>query len=1070
MPIVPPESAGSDRICREGGPPGRLRRLMRRLLLAIALLCFVAVTPFAQGPAPVTPVMTVDSPGTGPFDRLFFRNIGPATPSGRVDDLAVLESNPAVFYVAAATSGVWKTENMGTTFTPVFDHEGTASVGALAIAPTDANLVWVGTGENNNRQSSSWGDGVYKSTDGGRTWAHMGLKDSRQIARVIVDPVDFDVVYVAALGDLWAAGGDRGVFKTTDGGKTWQRVLHVDDDTGATELVMDPNNNKVLYAATYQRRRQPWGMNGGGPGSAIWKSSDGGATWAKLEKGVPAGPKGRIGMDVWRANPNVLYARIEHETESGVYRSDDAGASWRKLSPENPRPMYFSQIRIDPATDSRIYSLGVSLHVSDDGGRTWRNDGATNIHVDHHAMWINPANPEHIVLGNDGGVAISHDRSKTWVFMPNLPFAQAYHVAFDMQTPYHVCAGLQDNNTWCGPSAVRTNTGIHNDNWYVINGGDGFQPLMDPTDARVVYGESQNGRISRIDRLTNERTTVRPEPVEGEDDYRWNWDTPMALSPHDPNTIYAGANRLFRSTDRGRTWQAISADLTTATDLATLEIMGVKDGDIKIAKHDGVSNWSSLVTIAESPIKPGILWTGSDDGVVSMSPESGKSWTNVTANAPGVPAKTYVSKVAPSRFEARTAYVTFDGHRGGDYGTYVFVTTDLGASFRSIAGNLPKGEVARTISEDLENPDALYLGTETGLWVTLDRGTQWTRVKANLPTVPIYEIALHPRDNDMILATHGRGIWILDDLSALQQWSKSTGNAPFVFNPPPATTFNAANDQMKGFEGDRRFLGPNPVPGVTLSYRLPADAKDVKLTIRDASNAVVREVSGEAVRHASKAGLNSLAWDLRVDPLPPLRNQGQGGGGGFGGGGSNGPFVLPGTYRATLSADGRDANVVSIRVAGDRDIQISDADRKVAHDTALALHQMQRRANDVADEVSGSWTQFQTMQQQTRGRELPANLKSQMEALAKEFEGVRRRLGLAGGGFGGGSENVRGRIGQLKGQVMASTAHPTEIQMRQHKELQAALPKLEAEARAVTAKVPALAKELLAAGLLFAAR
>ena len=1037
-----------------------------RLVFAAAVSLALTTPIAAQGPAPVTPVMTTTSPGSGPFDRLHFRSIGPATPSGRVDDVAVLESNPAIFYVAGATSGVWKTENMGTTFTPVFDHEGSSSVGDIAIAPTDANVLWVGTGENNNRQSSSWGDGVYKTADGGRTWKNMGLRASKQIARIVVDPVDFDVVYVAALGDLWGTGGERGVYKTSNGGQTWQRVLHVDDDTGATELVMDPKNNKVLYAATYQRRRQPWGMNGGGPGSAIWKSTDAGATWNKLETGIPQGPKGRIGIDVYRANPNVLYAKIEHATDSGMFRSDDAGASWRKLSNENPRPMYFSQVRIDPQTDSRIYSLGVSLNVSDDGGRTWRTDGATNIHVDHHAMWINPANPEHIVLGSDGGVSISHDRSRTWVYMTNLPFSQPYKVSFDMQTPYHVCTGLQDNNTWCGPSAVRTNTGIINDDWYVISGGDGFQPLMDPNDPRIVYGESQDGRMSRIDRLTNERTTIRPEPAEGEAAYRWNWDTPMLLSPHDGKIIYVGANRLFRSTDRGHTWQTISPDLTSATNREEQSIMGVKDPEVRIARNDGVSNWSTLVTIAESPARAGILWTGSDDGVLSMSPEGGKAWTNVADKVPGVPAKTYVSKVSPSRFEARTAYVTFDGHRGGDYGTYVFVTTDLGASFRSIAGNLPKGEVARTITEDPKNADVLYLGTETGLWVTSDRGKQWTRVKANLPTVPIYEIAVHPRDNDLILATHGRGIWILDDLTPIQQFAKSEGSAAFAFEPTPVVTFNAANDQMKGFEGDRRFLGLNPVPGATLTYRLRADAKDVKWTIRDGAGTVVREISGDATQNANKVGLNSVAWDLRVQPLPPLRTaqpgQGGGGGGGFGGGGNNGPFVLPGTYRATLTADGRDANVVNVVVTGDRDIQISDGDRKIWHDTALALHQMQRRANELADTVNDAWTQFQNLQQQTKNRTLPANVKGQLDGLAKELEGVRRRLGLAGGGgFGGNPENLRGRIGQVKGGIMAATAHPTEVQMRQVKEMQAAMPKLEADVKAAVAKVGPLARELV---------
>ncbi|MGE3189606.1 MAG: WD40/YVTN/BNR-like repeat-containing protein, partial [Vicinamibacterales bacterium] len=1033
-------------------------------LFGVCLGAVLLVTPGLDArQAPAGQPAAASAPG--PFDRLEFRNIGPATPSGRIDDFAVLESNPAVFYIGTATGGVWKTENNGTTLTPVFDNEATGSVGDVAIAPTDANLVWVGTGENNNRQSSSWGEGVYKSADGGRTWRHMGLRNSKHIARIIVDLVDFNVVYVAALGDLWAAGGDRGVYKTTDGGTTWQRTLFVDQDTGATELVMDPSNNKVLYAATYQRRRQPWGMNGGGPGSAIWKSTDAGQTWTKLEQGLPAGPKGRIGLDVWRKDPNVVYARIEHETESGVYRSDDAGASWRKMSDTNPRPMYFSQIRIDPTTDSRIYVLGVSLYISDDAGKTFRSDGAENIHVDHHAMWIDPNNPKHLIIGNDGGVSISYDAAKTWVWLNNLPVGQPYHVTYDMQVPYHVCAGFQDNNTWCGPSAVRTTTGIINDDWYVINGGDGFQPLMDPTDARIVYGESQDGRMSRIDRTTNERTTIRPEVADGEPELRWNWDTAMMLSPHDPKTIYVGANRLYRSPDRGHSWQAISPDLTTNTDREALSIMGVTGDKIAIAKHDGVSSFSNLVTIGESPLKAGLLWTGSDDGVVSVSRDAGANWANVSANVPGVPKFTYVSKVAPSRFAEGTVYATFDGHRGGDYKTYVFTSTDYGASWRSIAGNLPAGEVARTITEDLKNADVLYLGTETGVWVSLDRGRQWTRVKANLPTVPVYEITLHPRDNDMLLATHGRGVWILDDLTPFQQWAKAQSAGTFVFDPAPATAFNPANDQMKRFEGDRIFLAPNPAAGVALTYRLGADAKDAKWTIRDAGNAVVREIAGRAMRDHLRSGLNTVQWDLRVQPLEPLRGQqGGGGGGGFGGGGNNGPFVLPGAYKATLTVDGRDANVVTVTVGGDPAIAISEADRKTWHDTAMTLHGMQRTANAAADAVSQAWSQFQSVQEMTKGRDIPAALKTRLDDLGKELGDLRERLGLAGGGFGN-TRNVRGRIGQVKNQVMGSTALPTETQMAVMKELQAALPALVTDANTATAKVAPLVKDFADGGV-----
>lgn len=1047
-------------------------------LTAIGFLSLAAVLT-AQAPPARTPAMTERPHGTGPLDRLAFRQIGPGAPSGRIDDFAVLESEPSTFYVATATGGIHKTTNNGVTFTPVFDHEGSSSVGDIAIAPTDANLIWAGTGENNNRQSSSWGDGVYKSADGGRTWKNMGLRASKQIARIVVDPVDFNVVHVAALGDLWAAGGERGVYKTTDGGLTWKRTLHVDDETGATELVMDPTNNKVLYAATYQRRRAQWGMNGGGPGSGIWKSTDGGETWAKIERGIPAGAKGRIGMDVYRKDPRVLYARGEHPTESGVYRSDDGGANWRKLSSVNPRPMYFSQIRVDPTTDSRIYVLGVSLHVSDDGGRTFREDGAERIHVDHHAMWIDPANPKHLLIGNDGGVSLSYDRAETWQWLPNLVLAQAYHVAFDFRTPfYHVCAGLQDNNTWCGPSAVRTNSGIANDDWYVISGGDGFQPLMDPTDPNIVYGESQDGRMSRTDRRTNERTTVRPEPLEAKDgepsSYRFNWDTAMQLSPHDPATIYVGSQMLMKSSDRGRSYAPISPDLTTNTKRETLSIMGVDDKGTDIAKHDGVTAWGTIVTLEESAKKAGVIWTGTDDGVVSVTSDGGKSWKNVTAHFAGVPKWTYVSDVVPSQHADGTAYVTFDGHRGGDYGTYVFSTADYGATTKSIVSNLPKGEVARAIAEDPKNADLLYLGTETGLWVSHNRGGQWTRVSANLPTTPIYEVKIHPRDNDLILATHARGVWILDDAGIIQQWAKAEAAGTFAFDAEPATAFNQANDKMKGFEGDMQFLGLNPAPGATLAYRLANDAKQVSWVIRD-GNTVVRELSGDDLRGRTSAGLQIVKWDLRVQPLKPLPQPpgapagGGGGGGGFGGGGNNGPFVLPGTYRATLRVDGKDVQTVSVAVKGDPEIAISETDRRTWFDAAKGLHDLQQQANGAAEIVQNASAQMRLLEQQTRGATIPPNVKKSMDDLSAELERLRGRLGLGGGqgGFGGGAQNVRGRIGQLKGAIMGSTGVPTATQTAQIREVRSALPKVVDDAEAAGKKMPGLVRDLIGAGVIF---
>ncbi|MDH4066203.1 MAG: glycosyl hydrolase, partial [Acidobacteriota bacterium] len=656
-----------------------------------------------------------------PLAGLTFRNIGPSVMGGRIDDFAVLESNPAVFYVGAATGGLWRTTNNGTTWEVLFDDlDDVVSIGDIAIPPGDANTVWVGSGENNNRQSGSWGNGVYKSTDAGQTWAHMGLADSRHVARIIVDPIDHDVVYVAALGSLWGPGPERGVFKTTDGGLTWSKVLFVDDDTGATELVMDPANNKVLYAATYQRRRATWGFNGGGPGSAIYKSSDAGRTWTKLTHGIPEGPLGRIGLDVYRANPNIVYARVEHEKESGVYRSDDAGLSWRKMSDVNPRPMYFSQIRVDPNNDLRVYVLGVQIHISDDGGRTFIENRA--LHSDHHAMWINPANSNHVIDGNDGGVGISYDKGKTWEAFTNMDLGQFYHVAYDMQSPYHVCGGLQDNYTWCGPSQVRSRTGIGPDEWRQIQGGDGFEAQMDPRDGRTVYAESQDGNIVRADRLTGERKSIRPVPARGEPPLRWNWNTPIVLSAHDPDTLYVGANKVFKSTDRGQTWTAISPDLTENTDREGLSLMGVTAKDFTIAKHDGIQSYGNLVQLSESPRQAGVLFAGSDDGTVHMTKDDGKTWTNITSKFPGVPKNAYVSRLTASTHDNNTVYATFDNHRNDDRGTYVYASADGGNTFRSIGEGIPKGHTVTAFVEDPKNPSVVYSGTEFGLFVSLDRG------------------------------------------------------------------------------------------------------------------------------------------------------------------------------------------------------------------------------------------------------------------------------------------------------------------------------------------------------------
>ncbi len=932
-------------------------------------------------------------PVAAQFDGLRFRNIGPATPSGRIDDFAVSARDPRIFYIAAATGGVWKTTNNGVTVTPVFDNGGSGSVGAVAVAPADANLVWVGTGEANNRQSSSWGDGIYKSTDGGKSWKHMGLKDSKQIARIVVDPVDHEVVYAAALGDLWKAGGDRGVYKTVDGGISWARVLEAGPDAGAVELVMDPTNNKVLYAATYQRRRTSWGMNGGGPNSGLWKTADAGRTWTRLTTGLPDGSIGRSGLDVYRANPNIVYARIEHPTQGGVYRSDDAGASWKKMGSTNPRPMYFGVIKVDPKNDLRVYVPGLNVLASDDGGKTFRSMDE-KIHVDYHAMWINPSDPEHLMIGGDGGVGISYDRGAKWMWMPHLPVGQFYHVGFDMQTPYNICGGLQDNNTWCGPSQVRSKDGSANDNWFVAQGGDGFVGLIDPTNHRIIYAESQDGNIVRTDRTTNERKSIRPEAPTGQPPLRWNWDTPFMLSPHDPATLYAGANKLYKSADRGHSWKAVSGDLTLALDRDTVELMGVKGKDIKIAKNDGVSVYGTLFTIAESKLKKGLLYTGSDDGQVFVSRDDGAQWANVTSKIPSAPKWAYVSKVEPSKFAEGTVYVTFDGHRSGDYGTYVYASTDFGGSFRPIAAGLPAGVVVRTIAEDQKNPDVLYLGAENGLYVTTDRGRSWVRVKANFPTVPVYEITLHPRDNAMILATHGRAVWILDDLTPFQQFATAATKDAHIFDLAPSVQRVLAEDRMREFEGDMRFLGENPPVGAPITYHLKTKADSVRVVIKDGSGAVIRELKGDSLKAKTAAGINRVIWDFRVEPLAPSKRSGPGLPAFFGIG-REGPVVVPGTYSAALVVNGKEAASTPVVVRLDPEVTFADADLKDRFDTMMQLHRMNGTLSAASDAVRDADDQLGAIRKgMPDSTKVPPPIKATMDSLTKELGSLKKKLGI----------------------------------------------------------------------------
>jgi photosystem II stability/assembly factor-like uncharacterized protein len=666
-------------------------------VLAAALLVAWHLPVGAQAPQAI--------PVAQEFDSLHFRSIGPATMSGRVSDLAVYEANPAVYYVGTAHGGVWKTTSNGAMYEALFQDQGLISIGDVTISQKNPDVLWVGTGESNNRQSTSWGNGLWKSTDGGKTFTHVGLAKSYHINRIVIDPNNDDVVLVAATGPLFGPGGDRGVYKTTDGGKTWKQVLKVDDDTGANDLVVSPTNSRVMFATTYQRRRTACCMNGGGPGSGIWMSSDAGDTWKRLSgNGWPEGDLGRIAVDVYRKDGRIVYATIEGpsggQSPTGTYRSNDGGTTWERVATTNARPMYFSQIRIDPNNPDVVYMGGVGLHMSIDGGKSFATDAALVTHDDVHAIWINPANSDHILIGNDGGLAVSWDQSRTWTFVPNLPVGLFYHVSFDMETPFNICGGMQDNYNWCGPSQSRFSRGIMNYDWFQIQGGDGFVAMPDLRDSRIIYTESQDGNITRRNKVTGESKSIRPNPntnvvnAEAGDGYRWHWDTPMILSPHDPGKLIVAANRVFLSTDRGDSWTALSPDLTTDANRSDIVTMGVKNSETRISRNDGISNWPTIVALAESPKQAGVYYTGTDDGVVSVSRDAGKNWENVTGKLPGFPKGGFVSEVVPSRFDANVVYVTVDNHRHNDYASYIWMSTDMGRTFRSLNGNL-RGENVR---------------------------------------------------------------------------------------------------------------------------------------------------------------------------------------------------------------------------------------------------------------------------------------------------------------------------------------------------------------------------------------
>jgi photosystem II stability/assembly factor-like uncharacterized protein len=895
-----------------------------------------------------------------------FRSIGPANTGGRVDDFAVarVPGAPDAIYVGTASGGIFKSTNQGTSWTPVFDKvDAMMSIGDLAVAPSNPNIVWAGTGEANNRQSSSWGDGVYKSMDAGRTWANMGLRESRHVGRIIVHPTNPEIVYVAAVGHLWGSNPDRGVFKTVDGGHTWKKVLYVDDNTGANDIVLDPRDPETLFATTYQRQRKAWGFSGGGPGGGIYRSDNGGGSWTKLTNGLPAGDNGRIGLDVFALDARIVYAIVEaggrpaggrgsggeggvRSSEGGVFRSTDRGDTWERLSSMNPRPSYYSQIRIDPKDKSRVYILGSNrgFYISDDAGRNFR-EVFSAVHSEDHALWIDPDDPNHLLLGGDGGVSISWDRGATWMFRDNLPIGQFYEIGVDMKTPYTVCGGLQDNGHWCVPSATRNRNGISNQEGFNIGSGDGFYARMDPQDPQTVIIESQGGRANRVNMVTLEHQSIAPAGSEkparrggGEEDdgnLRWNWNTPIVMSSADPATLYMGANVVFRSADRGVTWKAISPDLTAHIDRRKLLMMGLPITDRTLSRNDGQSNYGTLTTIGESPLDLNLLYTGSDDGQVQMTRDGGAHWTNITARIPGLPPNTYVTSVLASRYTPGRVYATFDGHFNDDYHPYVYVSDDFGQSWKAIVSGLPETGTHR-VREDLTNPRLLFLGHEKGLHLSIDGGTTWVAMNAGMPNVPVDDLLIHPRDHDLVIGTHGRSIWIVDDIGPLEAMTADVMTSAASLLPSPrAQLLTIYNPQA--WYGAGQYFAPNPDFGGVVTYYLrDAASADVDIEVQDPSGAVVRTLRGPG-----KRGLNRISWDLRLAP-PVTEERDAPAVGGFGGA-PTGPEVLPGKYTVVLKTAAVPRPLTtSITIEGDPRVTFSDADRRIRQTALLDLYDLEK--------------------------------------------------------------------------------------------------------------------------------
>lgn len=905
----------------------------QRIAASITLVSILSLPAFAAQAE--EPAMSSEA-----FAGLKLRNIGPALMAGRISDIAIDPADRSTWYVAVGSGGVWKTIDAGTTWTPIFDKESSYSIGCVSIDPINSAVIWVGTGENVSGRHVGFGDGVYKSLDGGANWKRMGLEKSEHIARILIDPRNSDVVYVAAEGPLWSAGGERGVYKTTDGGNSWEPALEISENTGVTSLEFDPINPDVLYAAAYQRRRTVWSFLAGGPESGIYKSTDGGESWRKLERGLPKGDMGKIGLAVSPVEPDYVYATVEAtEKEKGFYRSTDAGESWEKRSSYisgGTGPHYYQEIYASPHDRDLIYQADVWLHVTEDGGKTFHRLGEEFKHSDNHALVFDPEDPQYLLVGCDGGLYETFDQGKDWRFFSNMPITQFYKLALDNDTPFfNIAGGTQDNNSQLGPSRTLDASGIRNQDWIITMGGDGYSCQIDPEEPNLVYAELQVGTLVRFDKATGQRVDIQPQPGPEDAPERWNWDAPILISPHSHTRLYYGSQRLWRSDDRGDSWTPVSGDLTRNQNRLELEVMGRVWSVDSIFDHYAMSYYDSTTSISESPLIEGLIYVGTDDGLVQVTEDGGRNWRRIDS-LPGVPDHFFVNEVKASPVDPNTVFVAVDNHKSGDFKPYLLKSTDRGRSWTAIAGDLPDRHLVWSVEQDQVKPNLLFAGTEFGIFFTLDGGTQWMKLSGEVPTIAFRDIEIQRRETDLVGASFGRGFFVFDDYSPLRTATDALLAEPAHLFPIKKTLLYVPREQLgdpgKAFQGAAYFTAPNPPFGAVVTYHLSESLETAKaqrrkkeqeirkeggnvpfpgwdalekeareeepqivLTVQDASGKVIQRVMGPASK-----GFHRVAWDLRYPSPNPIRLEAEG----FTppwARDRGGPLIRPGRYTVTLS-------------------------------------------------------------------------------------------------------------------------------------------------------------------------